>query len=394
MKRYAPALLLFFVALACMAATGPNEARAELALAWTTGCDSTRSVVAGDTTTYQTLDCALVVDTSYRHRTDTLVDSAVVSTWVTDSVRVVAVTMAGGRPFGPFGLMDTPTSYVYGPSPFTTSIGANYAAGVCAQIATARASGIKLNLFLAGGAHSAYKTGGKFDLTKWKQKVATYNTSAIKSCIAAGVSDGTVTGNSLLDEPENKDWGWAGSTFNTSYITKATLDGMALYAKGLFPTLPMGVNHGASGYNWRTTERFTVVDYRNFQYRWDAAGSQGKAEIYRDLALKQAAADGVAASFSLNLLAGGRPDRDGVYNCTGTDQYGIVRDLTVNTGLCRMTPARVKEWGAVFVQSASCGLLMWTYSDEYWRAAGVVDAFKSVATIAKAQAARSCRRPA
>jgi hypothetical protein len=385
MKRFVPALLLLVIALACMAATGPSDA-AQLASALIDGCDSTRTVVSGDTTSYQTLECTLQIDTTYHAHVDTLVDTTAIASWVTDSTTVASVIAASGRPFGPFGLMDSWTSYVWGPAPFTTSIGANAPSGVCVQIATARAAGMKLVLGLAMGAHSNYKSGGKFDVTKWKNKVANYNTATIKNCIAAGVSDGTVIGNAMIDEPENTDWG--------GNITKTMLDGMATYAQSFFPTLPEGVNHGAGGYRWLASDKFKVVDYVNYQYRWSAANSKGNAALYRDAVLAQSAYDGVATSFSLNLLAGGREDKsDGKYDCTGTDQYGIVTDLTVNWGLCRMTPARVKEWGEVFVKSQSCALLAWTYSQQYWSAAGVVDAFKYVAGVAKTQTARSCKRP-
>ena len=53
----------------------------------------------------------------------------------------------------------------------------------------------------------AYTTDGTFDLAKWERRMDQYNTTPIRDAIEAGVADGTVLANSLIDEPENKKWG-------------------------------------------------------------------------------------------------------------------------------------------------------------------------------------------
>jgi hypothetical protein len=289
------------------------------------------------------------------------------------------------RPFGPFGLYSG-GDYVWGPSPFTASIGGNSAGSVCSQIAEARAKGMQVVLFLTGGSHEQYKTRGKFDMKKWTARMDTYNKTTIKDCIAKAVSDGTVSGTAMVDEPENPDW--AGS------ITKGMLDYMAGYSHKYFPTLPAGVNHGAGGYKWRQSERFKTVDYVNYQYRWDAANSRGNPNVYRDATIKQSLADGVATSYSLQVINGGKPDRDNRYSCTDSDQFGTGNRFP----LCRMTPTQIKAWGTSLGTtdnsgSPVCGLLVWTFDRSYFDVSAIKSAFSSVAQATKQARANSCRRP-
>ena len=166
-----------------------------------------------------------------------------------------------GIPFGPFALWNSNTSVAYGPVPFTGSIGNSDPAGLVTQLSAARQMGLHLVLFMTGGDHLNYLTNGAFDLSKWKARMDQFNTAVIKSAVAAGVKDGTIVGNSLMDEPEHKSWG--------GVMTKPLLDQMAAYAKAIFPTLPMGVNNGPTGYyQWRPTERYHVVDFVVNQYNW------------------------------------------------------------------------------------------------------------------------------
>ena len=95
---------------------------------------------------------------------------------------------------------------------------------------------------MTGGAHNLYKTAGVFDLAKWQAAMDAYNTQAIRDAIAEGVADGTIVGNSVMDEPQqhgvssdpDKTWGPSGT------MTKVRVDGMCAYVKAIFPTLPVG----------------------------------------------------------------------------------------------------------------------------------------------------------
>jgi hypothetical protein len=92
---------------------------------------------------------------------------------------------------------------------------------------------------MTGGLSTLYTTDGKFDMAKWKRRMNSFNTTAIKNVVAAGVADGTIIGNTILDEPETPRWG--------GVLTKPQLDEMAAYVKAMFPTLLVGVNYGPIG---------------------------------------------------------------------------------------------------------------------------------------------------
>ena len=193
-----------------------------------------------------------------------------------------------GVPFGPVGL------WIGGkpnPSPVTFTVSQNFASpgNVVPMIEKARRAGQSLILALPGQPQE-YLSGGKFVLALWEQDMDRYNTAPIRDAIAAGVADGSVIANSLMDEPENKKWG--------GVMTKPLIDSMAAYPKRYFPTLPVGPSHGPNGYyQWRPDERYQVMDYVRNQYNWWV--TKGDVEGWRDNVLKQARRDGVAVAFSM-----------------------------------------------------------------------------------------------
>jgi hypothetical protein len=284
-----------------------------------------------------------------------------------------------GVPYGPFGLWNSYTTTSWGPTPFTGSQNFTEPAGIVTQINTARTMRQKLVLAMTGGSHSFYLTNGQFDLSKWKARMDLFNTSGIKNAVAVGVADGTIIGNAILDEPENKSWG--------GVLTKPMLDQMATYAKAIFPTLPMGVNHGPSGYyQWRPTEHYRVVDYVNNQYNWWV--TTGNVGAWREKVLAQAATDGVQVSFSLNVLDGGVQDRDGTYDCSGSGQAGS----GTYSPNCRMTAQQVRDWSLALGPSA-CVMFMWRMDDRFMGRSDNQQAFRDVAAGLATAQRRSCRRP-
>jgi hypothetical protein len=166
------------------------------------------------------------------------------------------------------------------------------------RIAAARGKGVRLVLAMTGGPNDV-TTNGKFDLAKWKARMDRLNTSTIKKAVADGVADGTIVGNKLIDEPEHPKWG--------GVPTKAMIDEMATYAKRIFPTLPMGIGHGAPGFKWRSGERYKVLDWVSVQYVWNY--NQGDVTAWRAQVLNFAGNNGVRPMFSLNILNGGVRDR-------------------------------------------------------------------------------------
>jgi hypothetical protein len=282
-----------------------------------------------------------------------------------------------GLPYGPSSLWYL--ADVKGePQPFTASQNYINADSIVQQIDAARAMGHRLILVMTGGLSEEYTTNGQFDMTKWKNKMDTYNTDAIKNAVAAAVSDGTVIANQMIDEPETLRWG--------GNITKATLDEMATYGHTMFPTLPMGLNHGPPGYNWRSTERYKVVDYVLYQYNYYI--TSGDIGAWRSAVLDQARMDGVTPMFSINVLDGGVQDRDGDYSCTSAGQAG----KGTYAPNCRMTPTQVRDFGRA-VATDGCFLMMWEYDEAYMSEPANQDAFREIASLVASQPPRSCARP-
>jgi hypothetical protein len=284
-----------------------------------------------------------------------------------------------GVPFGPVSLWDKGELHSTG-LPFTASQNYTSPETIVAMIDNARAEKQSLVLALTGGGAKQYSSDGAFDLAKWERRIDQYNTPAIRDAIAEGVADGTVLANSLMDEPEHKNWGGA--------MTKPLLDTMATYAKRYFPTLPMGPSHGPNGYyQWRPNERYRVVDYVRNQYNWWV--EKGNAAAWRDKVLAQAKLDGVAVAFSLNILDGGETaPRDGSWTCPAGTSAG----RGTHEPACRMTAAQIREWGKLFGPSG-CALLMWKYDPTAMARPDNQQAMRDVAAALAKAPRRSCARP-
>jgi hypothetical protein len=282
-----------------------------------------------------------------------------------------------GLPYGPSSLWYL--ADVKGETqPFTASQNYINADSIVQQINAARAMGQRLILAMTGGLSEDYTTNGQFDMTKWKNKMDTYNTDTIRAAVAAGVADGTIIGDLLIDEPETKQWG--------GNLTKAMLDEMAAYVKNIIPTLLVGVNHGPPGYKWRSSERHTKVDYVAYQYAHYI--TSGDVAAWRDAVLAEARYEGVTPALSLNILNGGAQDRDGTWDCTGQGQAG----RGTRAPNCRMTSKQLQDWGKALA-TYGCFLTMWRYDESYMSEAGNQDAFREIASLVASQPRRSCARP-
>ncbi|HEU5041573.1 MAG TPA: hypothetical protein VFT84_12160 [Gemmatimonadales bacterium] len=292
-----------------------------------------------------------------------------------DSLVPAAAVSYSGIPFGPYGLYANVTEFEWGPAPFTASLDNTFAGSIERRIAAARQQHHRLVLAMTGGTRE-YITSGKFDMAKWKARMNTFNTAAIKKAVADAVADGTVVGNKLIDEPESPQWG--------GVLTKPKIDQMAAYVKNMFPTLPVGVTFGAPGYRWRTSERYKVVDWAGAQYVWNF--NRGDITAWRDAVLSWAKAEGVTPVFSLNILDGGVPDKDGTWDCTGTGGKGT------RSQRCRMTADQVRTYGRA-IGPYGCAMLMWRYDDAFMSKSANQSAFRDVASLLNSKPRRSCRRP-
>jgi hypothetical protein len=275
-----------------------------------------------------------------------------------------------GQAYGPEGLWADYTS-LKSSLPFTASTNFTDPNGIVKQISAARNKGQRLILNMTGGSHSRYKTNGRFDYSKWKAVMNQFNTRAIKSAVAAGVSDGTVIMNTVMDEPSVKDWG--------GVMTKPLLDKMATYAKSIFPTLPAGV---ALRYDWRTFEKFHVMDAYISQYSW----YKGTVASFRDKGVAEAKRQGMKMVFAMNLINGGQLKWSSWY---------CPQPLTGGRGsyypACRMSASNVRDWGKV-LGPAGCGLVMWKYESTFMSKSANITALKDLAAYMRNTSGRPCRR--
>jgi hypothetical protein len=306
----------------------------------------------------------------------TLADSSVVT--VTTPLGSGTPT---GIPFGPYGAW-VDANLKANTDVFTASIGSVNAGVILDRIATARLKGNRLILAMTGGAHENYLTNGVFDQAKWEAKMNTYNTAAIKTAIAAAVADGTIIGNSVMDEPHVSGQGDGNTWGPPGTMTKARVDQLCAYVKNMFPSLPAGVVHPHNVFE--PTKSYSVCEFIVDQYSW----RKGDVQVFRDGGLAVARRDGIGIVFSMNILDGGiQAARDGLWNCplTTTGGRGTFEPN------CRMTPEQVREWGMT-LGLAGCALTMWTYNDTFMSNPENQQAFRDVAARLAAAPAKSCRR--
>jgi len=325
-----------------------------------------------------TSDSVAAADTLVPPAPDTLPppDSTSPDSAVTNEASPLVISSV---PYGPYHLMNSYTTYAWGPAPFTASLNGNTGAGgVIKQIDAARAKKQKLMLSLTDGFRSHYQTNGQFDIAKWKGRMAPYNTTAIKAAIARGIADGTIIGNQVINEPNLTAWGT---------ITKATVDQLCRHVKSMFPTLPSGpvVVHW-----WRPTESYRACDFIIDQYGWTQQsmgpgtyGGKGDVVSWRTAALAQAKKEGIAIAFSMNILGGGQK----VPGCPLSTTGGPYGDGVH----CRLTASQVRQFG-VALGPYGCAMFMWKYEAAFWSKSANIQAFKDVAAKLATSPGRSCRR--
>lgn len=288
-----------------------------------------------------------------------------------------------GKPYGPFSICTSYTGYATGmPGPFTSTLCSTGPSGIVPQLQAARAAKIRLILAMTGGDHSQYITNGKFDYAKWKAKQAAYFTPTIKAAVDSALRDGTLIGNSIMDEPDHTSWG--------GVMTHALLDSMSRYMKSYFPALPTAI---AIAWDWQKTQAYTSVDFIIPQYSYKK--QYGDIRAYRDSALVSAKRQGVRLALAFNLLDGGNQPAD--YARALTDLAYWQSQCPYGTGTlrpnCRMSPAQVLEASKVFSASEACLVTMWRYDASFMQRADNLAVFAEAATYAARQPAPPCRRP-
>ncbi|MGI9040135.1 MAG: hypothetical protein ACR2HK_03355 [Gemmatimonadales bacterium] len=301
----------------------------------------------------------------------------------TSVVTLVRALGSGGRtglPFGPSQQLGRSGGVV---APFSMSSDAADAVNIVSRINAARAGNYTLMLSMTGGKHERYMStiGGvqQFDERKWRSKMDTYNTPAIKAAMAQGVADGIIIGNLVMDEPHVSGGGDGNTWGPRGTMTKLRVDGMCSYVQQIFPTLPTGVFHQHD--TFEPNKSYKVCDFITVQYNH----RRGSVTAFRDEALALGRRDGHAIMFSLNILNGGVQDKDGNVDCAGTGGRGT---FGIN---CRMTADQVREFGMV-LGPAGCGLFMWRYDPEFVSDPENQRAFRDIGGRLATLPAKSCTR--
>lgn len=297
----------------------------------------------------------------------TLVRIVRVDTTMND--RTVKPPLAKGITFAAYASPD-----VVAEAPFTGTMRPYNSSVIVQNIARARTAKTQLVMAMTGGAHENSMKNGRWDYATWKARMDRYNTPAIRAAIAAGVADGTIVGNSVMDEPQNqtkgKAWGPPG------YMTKARVDSMCRYVKSLFPTMPTGVVHDAG--QFQPTVRYAACDFILSQYR----AQKAPVKDFVAEGLAYAKFSGIAIIFSLNVMHGGKQ----VPGCT---QY----NEEPNDKLCPTTAKELLDYGLP-LGTAGCAFTLWEYEEHYWDVPGVVASFKAIGDSLRKAPAKSCRRTA
>ena len=252
-----------------------------------------------------------------------------------------ATSYAGGIPMG---LFQTPYGSIG--STYNGTLRNIYPNNLVDELRAIKSRGGKVVLNLAG-APSRYKVNGYFSLSKWKASVDRFKNTNF----SAFITDGTIIGNFLIDEPNSKKrWG--------KPISASTIEEMARYSK----------------MRWSGMATLARVrpDYLNNSHRYlDGAWSQYHSRfgdpgkyIAHDIAV--AKNKGLALVTGMNVLKG--------------------------NGGSKMSASQVKSWGgALLNNSYVCAFVSWTYNSNYLSTRAMKDAMKSLRNKAQNRSFKKCR---
>jgi hypothetical protein len=267
-----------------------------------------------------------------------------------------------GIPFGPAGMR----------SNYFTSLYRATKQGLDPQflmdeLRIAKSKGGRLALEMASkGDERIQNADGTFSYAKWKALVDGYKAYNFNSYI----TDGTLIGHFLVDEPENvKKWGG-------KPIPYTTIEAMAKYSKQLWPGLTTFVRAPPK---WlaQASINFTYLDAGWVQYGyWKGNATQW---IAAEVAAAKAKRIGLMAG--MNVLDG------------GNGSSGIRGWLSNRWA---MSAAEIKNYGtAILAQPYVCGFIAWTYlyqGADYFNRTTVKSSMTTLSNLAKSHAQTSCRQ--
>jgi hypothetical protein len=236
---------------------------------------------------------------------------------------------------------------------------------VVAFLTAVRAKGGRMVLKMSMGRDSYVMTNGVFDLNKWKSLVSRFKAANL----APFISDGTLLGHFLIDEPHRSaKWG--------KVVSQATVESMAAYSKSIWPTMTTFVRVAPS---WLAS---SSVTYRALDAGW-LQYTAGKGEAAQTVAAEISAAKskGLGLMVGLNILDGGN---------------GSSKVAGWSRGKYAMSATEIRNYGtALLNQSYACGFYNWIYQDmgvNYYARTDIKSAMAALSTKAKAHVRTSCRQ--
>jgi hypothetical protein len=268
----------------------------------------------------------------------------------TSSAVTVAAASAGasGIPFGTFAL---PLS-LYGNTYTGGHLNPGPPDSLLSRLAAIRSAGARVVVSFVGAAPNYTNADGTFNFDLWKARVDRYRNIDFSSY----VSDRTVMGNYLIDEPDCS-MCWGGQA-----IPQQTVEAMAEYSKSIWPTLPTVAR----------AEPTWLQAYAGQYVHLDAGWAQyvlRKGEINTYLANNVAAAqsEGLGLIVGLNVLKG------------GSNQTSL-------------TASQVKTFGSVLLGSPyACAFITWRYDAAYFSAPDMSSAMQFLSKKAKRHPTASCQ---
>lgn len=214
-------------------------------------------------------------------------------------------------------------------------------------LSAVRARGGRVVIMLAGHP-KYYKDGGRFSLSKWKARVGRFKGVDINSYI----SDGTVIGHYLIDEPQDKA-NWRGTS-----ISPGTVDEMAKFSKQLWPRMATIVRTHPSFF--KSNPRYVDAAWAQYLAR------RGSVQNYIRQSVSDAQRRGLALVVGLNVVDGGIPN--------GT----------------KMTPGEVQSFGSALLSSSyPCAFVSWKHAGNL-SSGSMRSALKSLRQKADSRPRKSC----
>ncbi len=158
------------------------------------------------------------------------------------------------------------------------------------RVKTAQSNGMKIVVKLAP-AHNTMlnSTTGCFDINLWKQSI-----DSLKAFdFSTYVTDGTVIGGELVNEPHASDW----CLTTPRTLTKSEVEEMAAYSKNIWPTLPVGAGRS----DWLLANApWAHLDFGHSQYHM----RKGDITVWINNTVQQSKDAGVGLLMSLDFYAG------------------------------------------------------------------------------------------